>query len=376
MGFVAFDIDLIYFKIALDWDGDRIEMCTDKSFQLAATVNKEKEKLVIAVEASNNCDESTSPKELKVHHSRFQKRVSGKFQREKVGVKIKRHPGLGRHCPQCESKQSNSTTLRRHLKFHCPVELISEGPVLEQLLADAKRSAHINRHRKVSESDTSALSSSHGSSFSNAASLPSFIQPNITVNVSSNGERQECSIPKSMASNMQTKFPVESYQVDFRKSLDNPLSGSSYRAASTKQKVCNAVRDIINLCGFKCMEEIYTENGLIQLQKAFDRPVKFGTLKASCAALIEFLEFIELYDELPSDSRKRMRLLEYLRKAKTAFSRGVKLDNAERRAKLTQAIHSGSFPTFREINEVYQWLDEKVRNSFNYFFFQFMFSFR
>lgn len=71
MGFVAFDIDLIYYKIALDWDGDRIEMCTDKSFQLAATVNKEKEKLVIAVEASNNCDESTSPKELKVHHSRF-----------------------------------------------------------------------------------------------------------------------------------------------------------------------------------------------------------------------------------------------------------------------------------------------------------------
>ena len=50
----------------------------------------------------------------KGHHSMHQKRVFGRFQRVKSTI-TKRHPGLGRKCPECNKQLTNSTVLRKHL---------------------------------------------------------------------------------------------------------------------------------------------------------------------------------------------------------------------------------------------------------------------
>ena len=317
----------------LDWNGEDVQIHDCKSFNLSKELKANK--FSFKFEDDNEYQNAVTAMKGK-HHCHQQQRHFGRFMRQKAagfGVK-KGHKGLGRKCPLCSSHQAHSTHLRRHLMKHCPVQIFQSGLELEQLLQQASKTARINRYQTIiSPTSSPLINNPH--------------PPSVTVNVNNASVPHVANVlsdQQDRAENpsvIQPKYPVDHYFMEFRKSFKNPLSGSSFRSDNTIQRISNSVRDIIDQCKFKDLEEIYSQHGFAELQKAFSRPVKQGTLKSACSSFIEFLEFLELNDDLPCDERKRMRLLGYFQKAKAGFSRGVKLDIATRREKLSESIHSG-----------------------------------
>ena len=79
------------------------------------------------------------------HHSLKQNRKCGKFSFETKGLKLKRHPGIGRPCPQCNRSKPycDSNSLKAHLRRSCPKGIVTDESELQELCIQSRNMARI-----------------------------------------------------------------------------------------------------------------------------------------------------------------------------------------------------------------------------------------
>ena len=152
---------------------------------------------------------------------------------------------------------------------------------------------------------------------------------------------------------------------EFEDSFSNAAFGSSNRAPSTIKKIVDGAKQVVEMCGYKEVADLYTKEGFDALRVPFNRNVTFSTKKGICQAFTEFIEFLEFHD-LDVPERRRVLLLSFLKKAYNSFSRGVAIDNANRRVKLSDAIRNNLLPTFADVCQVLVHLANQVNHLFTF----------
>ena len=149
------------------------------------------------------------------------------------------------------------------------------------------------------------------------------------------------------------------YLEGFRESFVDPFTGLSYKLENSSQRTYNNVSSIIMSCKFKSLEEMFTEDGLERIRKAFDVPVQSGTKMQKCQSLVDFLRFLE-FEETGIEENERMQPLGPMERAVKSFKRGRKFDRADKRIKLSRSMHDGLFPTYTEVSRMCDCLAIKV----------------
>ena len=287
----------------------------------------------------------TEPKKLSKGHWLQQKRVFGKFVKEKKNSK-RRHPGIGRICPNCKKKVRDSTSLRYHLlSTACPYGRIDDKDLPEMLLK-AQALAKLQKCKEFQQ-PTEKTEAKDGS-----------LKVNVTVNNSiplSMKDAKHCS-----PTVLNDCKDINQYIEDFKNSFENPLFGSSNRAPSTLKKIIDSVKKIISTCQFTKVSDLFSNASFDSLKIPFRHELKFGTKKSMCQALIEFVEFLDFCDDVQVEEKRRVQLLYTLRKAYDSFCKGCAIDNASRRVKLSEAIRTGALPTYAEVTKTYDIMLKKV----------------
>ena len=284
----------------------------------------------------------------KQNHWESQKRNFGRFVRQKKTF-VKRHPGLGRKCPKCNKPLRDTTSLKRHLlsKTACPggIVLLKEIP---SLIIESQRLAKLDKYSSNHNNDDLKKPK-------DGIAAPSV---NVTVN---NGVPYLPSEPSQTCAGRDLKL-TDIFQCidDFERSLDNPVFGPTHQATSTKKKIQDDVRRVITISGIKSLEQLFSDEGLAMLKKPFARDVQYGTKKANCQALLKFVEFADLNGDAKVDEKHKARLIYYLEKACDSFKRGVSIDNAFRRVKLSEGIRKNELPTYGEVCKVHDHLEVEV----------------
>ena len=281
----------------------------------------------------------------KLHHSLTQPRSFGRFVRVKAKGSVKRHPGLGRRCPQCNKKLSNTTVLRKHLMSprSCLRYVEHDAVGIEEILREASKTAKLTSYALPVEAKNGP--------------------PNVTVTVNNNLN------PATQMDSVsdQNGAPVDVHQLkiddlvkEFESSFWNTVSPRAASAEATKQKTIAYVKNVIRSCNYKYLSEVYTKAGFDALQDVFRRPITYSTKKGTIAAFIEFLEFVEFNEDLPFNERKRIKYISYLKQSKTSYAKGCKSDDKDRKIKLGEMMLKGEFPMFSEIQVVYERLSSEV----------------
>ena len=121
---------------------------------------------------------------------------------------------------------------------------------------------------------------------------------------------------------------------------------------------------VVKQCGYSTLSEIYSKDGIEKLKIPFGRPVQFTTKKGICQGYIEFVEYLEFFDDLAVPEKRRILLITFLKKAYKSFCRGVSVDVANRRVKISEAIRNDELPTYAEVCKVYETLLSKVNLKF------------
>ena len=102
---------------------------------------------------------NTTGKGASDHRSTRQPRLGGQFTRTKSRTK-KRHPGLGRPCPQCQRSKpyTDVTALKHHLKFSCPKGKVNDEERIGQLCEQSKGMAKLYNIEKLNRQSWSSQS--------------------------------------------------------------------------------------------------------------------------------------------------------------------------------------------------------------------------
>ena len=302
-----------------------------------------KDDLVIDVTETPSSASSTQ----QVKKIENQQRLFGRFVKQNRKSK-KRHPGIGRPCPLCQKWLSEKGALVRHLTSVSACPRISSNNVsVEKLCQESQRLAKL---AKISKNHSMAEVSS-----------PQHHIPSVVVNVNNNSV-VDSTTNSSMTSNNfnMNERPIERYLEEYERSFSNAIFGSSNRSGSTIKKLVNAARNVVSACNYQSISDCFTKDGIEKLKVPFGRPVQFTTKKGMCQGYWEFIQFLEYYDDLPVSENRRALLLNILEKAYKSFSRGISIDVANRRQKLSEAIRNDDLPTYSEVCKVYNYLLEKA----------------
>ena len=278
---------------------------------------------------------------LKASKWKTQKRLFGKFMKEKA-QSAKKRKRLGRPCPLCNKPLKSKKALSYHLNSTaCPMEKGDRD--IDELLQESRRVAKLHK-----------LDVKFGNQESPQAQTPIV---NITNNVSYAGN--ELNSASSLPSISQDT--VDQYVARFEKSFTNPVFGSSNRAPSTIKKLVSSVKQIVRLCNYQNVSEIFSSSGIEKLKTPFSKNC-FSTRKGTCQAWIEFVEFLEMADDFEDEKirTKLLRLKLLLKKAYDSFCRGSTKDDSLRRVKLSEAIRNGELPTCSEVVGTYNYLENKL----------------
>ena len=123
---------------------------------------------------------------------------------------------------------------------------------------------------------------------------------------------------------------------------------------------------MVRQCQFETLDDLYSDQGVKQLEDYFSRPLQAGTKKANCQAYIHFLDFLEGLDEIlyVSNERKRTNMSSTMKQAYLGFCRGVKLSESCKRNQISDMIRLGQFPTYGEVCSTFESLSKLMTAGF------------
>ena len=267
--------------------------------------------------------------------------------------KIRRHPGVGRPCPRCfRSKPfGDSGHLKKHLMKSCPSGIISDEFTLKNERMESK---NIALKRRIEE-QTKKLQAKEIEIVSPTKVDP--VLPNVIIY---NSNQLPGTPVRANPSLTRTPLAIETALEAFRESFSDPLIKAKYRAESTNQMLFDNVRRLVEFCKFQTIEDFYSRKD--KIREYFSIPRKGGTHKSICQGAIEFVEFLETCDALADliDDKRHVQLLSLLKKAYLAFCRQASVDDVARKAKTSELIRLGQYPTYSEVSESFHQLSKTV----------------
>lgn len=326
----------------LDCDGDFVTITNNTDLLNFIALSKQQTKsATLFIGETPGQITGPSPKQR-----RKQKRLNGRYVKEKPGQSKKRHSGIGRPCPYCGKMLCDKKTLVYHLnsKTACVYKPASFEPsILDDVLNESRKKAKRLQLRKYNSElppECSPISSKEavGTNVTVNLNMPS----TSTVPVSTLAVPVSCPVAVP-------ELTVSDYLNKFQNSFKNPLSGSSNRAAATCNRLYKDAKRIISACNFTNVPSLFSNELVDKLQVPFSKKVQPGTKKQHLQAIIEFLEFVINRDEIAVDERQALRVIASLRKAYKDFANGAKKFAVNRRMDISQAIREGQFPTYSEV---------------------------